>query len=637
MNNTTIRNLTAALVILVGIAAVAATPAVAGDGDRFLVNEQRLEQIREQVERPGSPAAEMVEGMRTRIEQGWDDGYRAGFRPGRRAYQSSWLAREAAMMYLVTGDRDYVQTAMRELREGVENATHDRGLNNAFHSVAFGLVYAWCREGMSDADRRWIEQRIEEGLDHWPSVSHHNFGGDRGSNWVSVSRGGELIMLLASGKHEQRADRLEFLVRELSRHIRSALGSIGYTQEGVGYNMFGASFLVPAALALEDVADDSTLADKLRERSVWVFPMFTGGTGDTATAGWQKFLPNGVSNIQFMDEGWTSALLGLVPGEEMPYYLYFYNRHAGPDNQRSVEHRYDSTRGGTPWALLFYPFDVEPRDPVEQYGRFAYDRRGYYFFRNKWGLGDEVITSIMADGNSHRRAWDQPEALQIALHAHDTTFFAGPATRRDAHHYSAPLINGERSENGNPQHRTGRSIDRESHDDGGYVIVGGGEVYRPDPVSDIRRHYLVDFSGSTGTDALLSTLDVIEADGENRYTWNGVLADGQGRDGIEDVAIGEESGRPAFILRGRNNSYVKGWVLHPADATIEEHDDDALQIHTRGEDAKVWVAMTVGTGRPVSARITGEGMESRLQIGRAVLTWDAQAERVVHEDQRDGQ
>ncbi len=610
-----------------------AGPAFAGDS-LFLLTPQRLEEIRRQAQREGSPAAEMVQGMRTRIEQGWEEGYRPGFGPGRRTYQSSWLAREAAMMFQVTGDRRYVAAAMRELREGVENATHSRGLNNAFHSVAFGLVYAWCRDAMSEADRRWIEQRITEGLDFWPRVRHHNFGADRGSNWVSVSRGGELILLLASGKHEKREDRLRFLVRELQRHIRSAIGSIGYTQEGVGYMSFGGAFLVPAALALEDVTGDSSLADMLRERSAWVFPMFTGATGDTGHMGHQKFLPNGVSNVRFMDEGWASALLGLVPDDELPYFLYFYNRHAGPDNRRPVEHRYDSTRAGTVWALLYYPFDLEPQDPVERYGRFAHDRRGYYFFRNKWGVGDEIMTSIMADTNSHSRAWDQPEALQIALHAYDTTYFAGPATRRQPHHYSAPLINGRRSVNGNPQHRTGRSIHRQEHEHGGYVIVGGGEVYRNDPVDDIRRHYMVDFSGATGTDALLSTLDVIRADRENRYTWNGVLADGSGRDGIADVAIGREGGRPAFILRGRHNSFVKGWVLHPADAELAEavdDDADALQIHTRGRDAKIWVVMTVGTGNPPTARITGTGMDTRFQLGRATVHYDAEADRIIHQ------
>ncbi|MCC5829930.1 MAG: hypothetical protein JJU36_10835 [Phycisphaeraceae bacterium] len=610
-------------------------PAFAAEAT-FLLTPERLAEIRRQAERRGSPAAEMIEGMRTRIEQGWEDGYRPGFGPGRRTYQSSWLAREAAMMYQITGDRRYVAAAVRELREGVQNATHSRGLNNAFHSVAFGLVYAWCKDAMSAEDRRWVEQRITEGLDFWPRVSHHNFGQDRGSNWVSVSRGGELIMLLASGQHEERADRLRFLVRELQRHIQSAIGSIGYTQEGVGYMSFGGAFLVPGALALEQVAGDSSLADMLRERSAWVFPMFTGATGNTAQMGHQKFLPNGVSNVRFMDEGWVSSLLGLVPAEEMPYFLYFYNRHAGPENRRPVEFRYDSTRAGTVWALLYYPFDVQPRDPVEKYGRFAYDRRGYYFFRNRWGVGDDIMTSIMADTNSHGRAWDQPEALQIALHAYDTTFIAGPATRREPHHYSAPLINDQRSSGGNPQHRRGQSIHRQAHDHGGYVIVGGGEVYRPDPVDDIQRHYFVDFSGATGTDALMSTLDVIKSQRENRYTWNAALADAGGRDGIERVIIGNEAGRPTFILRGRHNSYVKGWVLHPADAQVVEAVDqgagkDALQIHTRGSDANIWVVMTVGTGNPPAARIAGSGMDTRFQLGRAALRYDVEENRIIHQ------
>ncbi|MEX0652584.1 MAG: hypothetical protein WD534_02440 [Phycisphaeraceae bacterium] len=601
----------------------------ADDAPRLFITPERLAELRTQMRSPRSPAAEMVQGMKTRIKQGWEAGYRAGFRPGRRTYQSSWMAREAAMMYLLTEDKQYVDIALRELREGVKNAgTTGRGLNDAQHSVAFAMVYDWCKPAMSEADRTWMEAEIDEALDHWPSVSHANFGMDRGSNWVSVCRGGELILLLASGQAEQRADRLEMLKRELGRHINSAIGSIGYTQEGVGYASFGGAFLQPAALALESVLGDDTLVRELQRRRAWVFPMFAGSTGAGDENGWQRFLMSGVSGALFMDEGWASALLGIVPDEDMPYYLYFYDRHAGPENERDVEVRYDSTRGGTVFAALYYPFDVESKDPLTKYAPLAADERGYYFFRNQWQDHTDVITSIMADTSSHRRAWDQPEALQIALLAYDTTFIGGPARDRDPHRYSAPLINGERG-SGNPQHHRGRKVHEEATEHGGYVIVAGGEVYNGQPVKEVTRHYLVDFSEATGTDALLTTLDRFEADRDNTYTWNAAIGDHAGADGVERVEVSSQNGRPAFTMHGRHNSFVRGWVVHPADARIENQGDDALQIHAEGQDVDIWVVMVVGAGEPPQARITGEGMDAAIRIGGQTLRFDG--ERLVQE------
>jgi hypothetical protein len=95
-------------------------------------------------------------------------------------------------------------------------------------------------------------------------------------------------------------------------------------------------------------------------------------------------------------------------------------------------------------------------------------------------------------------------------------------------------------------------------------------------------------------------------------------------DGIVSTQ-GKESGRPFFLLKGRKG-YVKGWVVHPADAAVTT--GDPLQIAVKGTDAKIWVVMYVGADEPVVAAVKGSGMDAVLEVGGHELSYDGERLRV---------
>ena len=76
-----------------------------------------------------------------------------------------------------------------------------------------------------------------------------------------------------------------------------------------------------------------------------------------------------------------------------------------------------------------------------------------------------------------------------------------------------------------------------------------------------------------------------------------------------------------FLLEGRNNGFVKGWVLEPADARITA--SDPLKIETGRTDTKIWVVMFVGSGKPPVAQVSGSGMRSVLKIGDRTTSFDS--------------
>ncbi len=598
---------------------------------RIMVDAGRIAGIREAATEAGSHHAEAIEAMKQRIEQG-ASAYRPGFHEDDENYFNSWLAREAALAYLLTDDVDYAETALEALR-ALPDAGSDQGsgLARAQRSVAFAFAYDWAGMGWDEDERQWARDQMNEALDAWPDFSHTNLGHPRGSNWVAVVRGAELILLIAAGEEEARADRLDSLVSDLRQHINVGYGSLGYTQEGLGYKNYGASFLFPAALVLEDVVGDGALADPIRGMESWRMAMYGASFGYGSIDEHRRKMPyypqSGVSNPYFYEEGLTSLLWGFVSRADAPYYKHFYDRITGVKSPLEPGYKYDPHRAATTWAVLLYPLDVESRDPSGGWPAAVEDTRGYYWYRNRWQDENDTLGLLMADTNHHPRAWNQPEALAISLYSKGTLFFGGPGRGRDATDFTSINVDGERP-TGNP---TGERVSFETEDDTAYIVVGGGAAYREVGLDRIRRHLKVDFTGRSGTDALFSSLDRFEADGERTITWHANLSpEWQPQMKVEVI---EESGRPAFVLRRDDNpdAYLKGWVLHPADAEVEG-DSDSLKISTEKRDGDIWVVWTTGDGDPVTADIERRGLESRLIVGDAVIEFDGEAERVRSRD-----
>ncbi len=594
---------------------------------RIMVDAGRIAAIREAAGEAGSHHAEAIEAMKQRIEEG-ASAYRPGFHQDNENYFNSWLAREAALVYLLTDDADYAETALEALRALPDAGSEaGSGLARAQRSLAFAFAYDWAGMGWSEQQRQWARDQMNEALDAWPDFSHTNLGHPRGSNWVAVCRGAELVLLIAAGQEEARADRLDSLVSDLRQHINVGYGSLGYTQEGLGYKNYGTSFLYPAALMLEEVVGDDTLADPIRGMESWRMVMYGASFGYGSIDEHRRKMPyypqSGVSNPYFYEEGLTSLLWGFVSRADAPYYKHFYDRITGVESPLEPGYKYDPHRAATTWAVLLYPLDVESRDPSGQWPAAVEDTRGYYWYRNRWKDENDTLGLLMADTNHHPRAWNQPEALAMSLYSQETLFLGGPGRGRDATDFTSINVDGERP-TGNP---TGERVSFDTGDDTAYIVVGGGGAYREVGLDRIRRHLKVDFTGRSGTDALFSSLDRFEADGERTITWHANLSPEWQAQMTVDLI--EESGRPAFVLRRDDNpdAYLKGWVLHPADADVDGG-SDSLKISTEKREGDIWVVWTTGRGDPVTADVEGRGLETRLTVGDAVIVFDGEEERV---------
>jgi hypothetical protein len=497
--------------------------------------------------------------------------------------------------------------------------------------VGQGLAYAydWCYAAWTEDQRKFVKDHLNRALDAWETYRHANLESEhRGSNWVAVCRGGELVMLLAAYRDKVRPERFSFLKNELSLHIRNGYTSTGFTQEGIGYCAYAGTFLLPAVYALQSAGDNSLL-EEIKNRQWWKWLMFAGSFF-TTEGRHLTVLQSGVSGDYGDQQGWPSLLLPSVDQGNLPYYLYFYDRYSGKKAPGTPSQKYESYRVGTVWSLLYYPQEAVAENPTEKPGfnGLADEEAGAYYFRNRWQDKDDIHLSLMADTRHHSHAWDQPEALQIVLNGAGNQWVVGPGKERNDALYSTLLVNGRNHYPGKGTVHTGKveqHMDLQS-DGSGYVVVSGGDKYDSLGIKSVKRHLEVFFSASEAP-AILSVRDQIESRNSNEYTFNLNL----GRDPNRKVETGRTAGGfPEFTVFGEGNARLKGWVIYPADAvvqveTIKAETEgteawQALQINTKGRNRDIWVVMAVGENLP-SPRIKASGNKGSLTLGKTRITF----------------
>jgi len=615
------------------LATIGATRCPAAEGEqhpRLFLKPDKVAEIRDAIAKKGSHHAEVFDALKEYV----DTKGRQPHDPASKNwnYDRAYMARSAACLHVITGEKKYAALAFDVLKDVHDKPDPDRrlpdevktyGLAKATVGEGFALAYDWCYNAWSQDQREYVRDVLKRSLDVWPKYSHSQLQVERGSNWAAVCRGAELVMLLASHEDKARPDRQKYLIGQLTRHMAVTYGPGGLSQEGIGYTGYGGIYLLEACYALAETGDD-TLTKQLSKHAFWKLQMFAASS-IVKDEHQRRYIQQGVSGPTIGDEGWASLTLRSVAKDDLPHFGWFYDRHMGRLAPGTPAQKYDPRRAAWVWALLCYPPGLESKNPAEAVGHAHFDVKvGGFFFRNRWQDENDILCAIYSDLANHK-AWDKREATGIRLLAHGTPFFGGPGKSDGAGLHSRLLVDGK-SDAGKDSGKNGQNVAAESNDHGGYVVVGGGSTYKSLGVDDLRRHLLVDFSLGEDT-AVLSTLDRVKSGKSHTYTWNANLGDDKSDGGIK-VTSGSEGGRPTFLLNGKNG-WVKGWVLHPADAKVKA--GDPLQIELKGTNADIWVAMLVGGGAPPKGSITGDGLRSTLTLSNVQIRFNETQDRIVLE------
>ena len=598
-----------------------ATTAVAEQRPRLFVTPERVATIRQQMAVEDSTHQLAVADLKARIA---DDDLEAAY--GHNAtYRIGYKAVEAALLSAIVQDpaeqRRYAGIAYESMMAWSGGSAT---LGRSMETRCMALTYDWAYPAMTDAQRRSMRQRLEANVQQLAGLGHTNLGADRSSNFVGVIRGAELLGRLALGAdvHDQRVQQL---VGELRRYI-AHFSDLGVSHEGDGYTEYPGGFFVPAILATRQLGD-STLWDQASRHAFWKTTMYTRSFAPLGTLDGRSLTMAGA-------EGWASLLLALCPDDQLPYYVYFYDRHIGRlvEGPREGWDRFDGDRHGTVWAVLFYPAHVEAKDPTGVFPPAIGDNHGHFFFRNRWQNSNDIKASITGQTHMSQRGWNWPAQLTIRVMGQGARWIGGNDGRgNDGVPYTTLLVDGRYHEAWNRGGRMGRVATFEPCDNGGYVVVRGGELYERLGLSTAERHMLVEFLPDNR--AIVATLDRARSDQQRELTWQAAI----GLAGNPQLARRADGGRESFVLTGGNQGFLRGWVLTSGAPGVDTgaageaptERSGPLRISTRADSAEFFVVMLVGEGDVAAARIRGSGLQSQVHVAGRTLWVDAETKRIV--------
>ncbi|MCH8541585.1 MAG: PKD domain-containing protein [Opitutales bacterium] len=585
----------------------------------LLISPERLDEIRDAVEEPGSTHEEMLSILTADVDASYEDIIDGGDRslPGRN-YARGFLAKKAAMVYAVTEDPDYAEIAFDALEAMYDgtggNVLPDgvggKGLERANVGKAYAVAYDLAKPGWTPAQRDFVEGKIMSSLDYWEGGGFRfdNDVNPYASNWVAVCYGSNLLQMLVLNEQSARSSHYNLLVNRLNTHM-SHYGDKGWTQEGNYYMAYAQQYLIPAIHALRRKGD-TRLDNRVEEKGMYLIAMYAGAF-DAAQSSTQW----GVGGNDFGTQGWTSMIFSIVPEDMLGAYRWFYDRHRGILNEAPPEDRYDPGHAGMVYAMMFYPDSVEPEDPASLLSKGLLDDKGGYWFRSGWEDENDLIVSLGTDTTSHGNAWDEADALQVNILGFGNRFSGGPGTSRDARFFSQVTVDGQARSS---QSSTGTAEFFEVDDEGGYAIAGGGSKFGGLGVTSSRRHLMVSYPDDDDI-AIVSTFDKLRAVQLREYAW-------QLNEQNLPLYTGEENGVPTFTLRGEDGAYLKGWVMYPEGG--EFSNGNPLAYSFEGNDVDIWVVMAMGRGAAPEARIYGEGLDAELELGLRRVRWNDDVERI---------
>lgn len=549
-------------------------------------------------------------------------------------YLRSFMAVQNALVYLLTDDNKYSTQAYNALtqmyssgEEGTPtipdlgtwppNATPgSKALTYVFPGMAYSICHNWLKDSWSTEQQSYILDSLKAGLDDWSELFRWELYDMPNSNWVSVCRGAEIVMMLGINEHLNRPDQYRTIKDSLRRYYELAHSAKGYSLEGLGYMHYGLPFSIAAIYAMQETGD-TTLNVCLREHEFQEIYMYAS----SFTANRYAHM-TGVDNSGVAGEGLYGLLLNYPYTKNPEYYKYFYDHFIGTESVLSDSLRFDQRRFGAVWNFIYYPANLQKVNPTQNLDiDFADEDYGVFMFRNQWNDENDILFNIQGRSVYHKKGWQDAETFNTNLIAYNTRFWGGAGKTNDKNNYSSLLIDGKASQNSKD---SGAVEVYEQLANGGYVILDGAQKYSNLGLSSAKRHCRVEmFDDNT---AFISTIDFLTSITAHTYRYQLNVGNEKDNDGVI-ITTGIENNHPYFLLSGKNNSYVKGWCVNFIEAAFEGTDPLYIEI-PNAKDQQIWIAMIVGQGTPPNASFSGIEMDNEITINSLTASFNNTSNRI---------
>lgn len=510
-----------------------------------------------------------------------------------------YRARDAAFAYAVTSDPAYAQMAYDAVMAGADwivarevNMGLELGRGALNLAPAYDLAYpGWTEQ--QRADVRDVMIRTTDLL----STYHHDTldGADRASNWVAVTHGTELALLLAArgdgdfGTHDER---ITYLINQVARHLQEGYTETGWTQEGWDYFHYAQLYLFPSLFMTRD-AGVLALDAPLAAVDFWNLSLHVVSS---RTAG--DVLQFGVSGPNNQVSGTFPLLFPTAPTDALPGLVHLYDQLQGVSSAHAA---FDDVH--SMFAVLYYPEDVSG-DPADLTAAAAHtalldDEAGFYAFRSEYADTDDALISL-ANRNLQHKGWSAAETFALSWMSHDTSWALQGGKVQDPLLWSKPLVDGELEPYVN-QYETvrGEGVTLESRpfegQGGGYVHLDGSANFE---VSTAEREQVVDLAPGGAADAIVAIHDAFADDVAHDWDWQLRPAD--------TVAIAtfpdDAPHAPLFTFTSPDGATLSGYVPDREGLRVQVI-DHTLRLTRTGTAADFGIVLATSDGAPLAAEL----------------------------------
>jgi hypothetical protein len=534
------------------------------DHPRLFFTTDDLPAIRDRLGR--EPFASMLQTLLDHIDSG------DFFRPTAESDGRSVLmrARGHAKAYALTGDESHAASARDDVLLAFDligdswASAATRGLDLYTWAKDLAIIYDLCAGSASwdavinfQASRRLVDVAtviVESGGTQQPS--------DPGSNW-QANRGASAGLALLATDHQFDPALAEAahgrVVNYLNANAGFNAGSRGWNPEGFGYTAYPVgSFVGPYGVA---AANDRPDRD-LRASSRLQWKAWTGFAG--ATTALDVYGTGGVKtdwandNAHVGGEGIYGLAFYYAEESFMGALRHAYDRFMGALSPLGPN--WDAVRHGPFWSILYYPDDIAPQDPMENWDwhRASDDSSGLgvFTFRDGYAGAGDVLAQFKARRYTLGQANDGPDGLGFRIIGKGSPFVIGGGRASDAGRLNQPLVYPTNPDNDLPVNSNTGSVV-------GTPLVrpdGGGHAIAQMATNNVgtsshKRWFVADYeSSATGADAAFIVADT----SVNGLFWQLPT--------FLDNTI-EVSG-DTFTITGTSGATLKGVILHPGGTPV---------------------------------------------------------------------
>ncbi|MEU8570854.1 hypothetical protein AB0C51_21360 [Streptomyces pathocidini] len=546
---------------------------------RLWVNDDKLADIRAAIQQPGTPKS-TYDQLASRVSKGLPA---YNYAPGEA--EAAW-ARDAALLYQVSGDPAYAKTAYDALVAAGSRMplTHPLSTGNA--APALAMAYDWAYQAWTAEQRAKARDSLGTAAAMLETTWHPNMDyPDKSSNWVAVTKCGELALRLAlrsDGDYDLQERRIAALTDECARHFDLAYSDTGWYQEGYDYLDYELFIGGPGVLAGIDAGLDALKKSWQRPQLANLLMHCVSAQPDKARLQWGVGYPTGSAAV-------AAFAFTNVPEDQRPAFLWQYEKTVGG--------------GGGVFGLLNYPYGVTPQDPDE--GPAAVreglldDHGGAYQFRSRYQDADDVLVGL-TNRNHRHSGWNGSETFSTSLIGQDVIWARQPGKETSKTElFSKPFVDGKVE----PVVGKGRTLESRVYtgQGGGFLSLDGSANYQ---LAKAQRDVAVDLRPVGGADSVIAIHDAFADSASHAYAWQ--LAPEAGT----AITFGETEGGAATFVFKKGDSYLKGWVLAPEGAQLST-DKGAFRVTRNGAEADFKIVLAVGKGTPPTATTSG----STLTLG----------------------